>query len=452
MKRRLPHGTWAHISAASATGSLLALAAQGLLALVLLRSFDAAAAGVFSVLAQLAFCWATLALAQSPLSLLAERRLSPLAAAHAAWRASLWRWLGLLPLVLAAWWWSLQDRADASGASAVMTLWAGLLWLVLLSISQQGWYLAQSLVLRTRGPAAVASVRLLPPLLALLAVLAALAWPGARAHSPEVLLGAAVLGFAAGALWLRPALRAPAAAPAADRQGASSTPVAAGMSGAEPKPTVLDGPDCAPATVLKPMASLTDSHDDRPLLLKTLHTLSDVGALTLLAVHWQALHGSAAAGHLLVLLRLAGFVPALVHAAWSQVALARNAHTPARTLAAAVAGWVLLALLGLGLLGADQAGLLGPGWQGLSTLALPVLVWQAGATALACLAHRPLQTGRARAWSWANIALNLWLAGWVLLPQLPAAQHLQWLAYSAAAGQALLALYWLRRPREGVSR
>lgn len=450
MRQGLPHASWARISAASAAGSLLALAAQGLLALVLLRSFDAAAAGVFSVLAQLAFFWATLALAQSPLSLLAERRLSPLAAAQAAWRASLWRWLGLLPLVLAAWWWSLQERGGESGTA--IALWGGLLWLVLLSLSQQGWYLAQSLVLRTRGPAAVGSVRLVPPLLALLAVLAALAWPDARAHSPEVLLGAAVLGFAAGALWLRPALRAPAAAPAAGRQGASSTPVAAIMSGAEPKPKVLDGPDCAPAPVLKPMAPLNDSHDDRPLLLKTLHTLSDVGALTLLAVHWQALHGSAAAGHLLVLLRLAGFVPALVHAAWSQVALARNAHTPVRALTAAVAGWVLLALLGLGLLGADQAGLLGPGWQGLSTLALPVLVWQAGATALACLAHRPLQTGRARAWSWTNIGLNLWLAGWVLLPQLPAAQHLQWLAYSAAAGQALLALYWLWLPRWGVSR
>ena len=63
----------------------------------------------------------------------------------------------------------------------------------------------------------------------------------------------------------------------------------------------------------------------------------------------------------------------------------------------------------------------------------------AGATALACLSHRPLQTGHARAWSWANIALNLWLLALVLLPSLPASEHLQWLGYGAAGAYGLLA-------------
>jgi len=413
---------WARISSAAAVGSLLALAAQGLLGLVLLRSFDAGAAGLFSVLAQLAFFWSTLALAQSPLSLLAEREQPVHAAARAAWHTSLWRWLGLMPLVLVGWWWAQPGTAGMDTGGAAMSLGMGLLWLVLLSLSQQGWYLAQSLVLRTRGPGSVATVRLLPPLLALLGVLAALAWPVPGLRNAEVLLGAAVLGFAAGALWLAPALQAtPAAHP-------------------DPVQDETRRPDT------------TVSGDDRPLLLKTLHTLSDVGLLTVLAVHWQAQHGSGAAGHLLILLRLAGFVPALVHAAWSQVALARNVHTRARALSAALLGWTALALLGLGLLIADRAALLGPGWQGLSALALPVLVWQAAATALATLAHRPLQTGQARAWSWANIGLNLWLLGWVLLPQVSATQHLQWLGYSAAAGQALLVLWLLRLPRQQPSR
>jgi hypothetical protein len=402
MKEAMPDARWARLGIASATGSLVALAAQGLLALVLLRSFDARTAGLFSVLAQLAFFWATLALAQSPVSLLAERQQPAVTAAHVAWRQSLQRWLWLLPLVLAGLWWSMPPEKPSMG------LWSGLFWLVPLSLTQLAWYLAQSLVLRTRGPIAVAAVRLLPAVLALGVVALALAWPEPW-QQLEVLLLATVLGFAGGALWLGPAWRPPG--PVAATQAA--IPTAVEMRG-----------------------------DDRPLALRTLHTLSDVGALTLLALHWQALHGSAAAGYLLILLRLAGFVPALVHAAWSQVALAHAAHAPARALRAALAGWSLLAMLGLVLQQADAHQWLGPGWQGLSAWAAPVLVWQAGATALACLAHRPLQTGHARAWSWANIGLNLWLVTLVLLPDLPAGQHLQWLGYGAASAHAVLAL-WL---------
>lgn len=412
-----PH--WARLGAASATGSLLALAAQGLLALLLLRSFDAQAAGLFSVLAQLAFFWATLALAQSPLSLLAERQRPPAAAALAAWRSSLQRWLWLLPLVLTGLWWSMSSAPGAMG------LGLGLVWLVLLSLTQLSWYLAQSLVLRTRGALAVAAVRLVPAVLALWVLSLAVAWPGPGLSDPLQqtgwLLLATVLGFAAGSLWLGPAWRPQASAADAGlsaQAGADATPPVAEPAGG----------------------------DDRPLFLKTLHTLSDVGALTLLAVHWQALHGSAAAGQLLVLLRLAGFVPTLVHAAWSQVALAHAAHAPSRAWAALFAGWSLLGLLGLALQGAEAAQWLGPGWQGLSAGAAPVLAWQAGATALACQAHRPLQTGQARTWSWANIGLNLWLMALVLLPQLPADQHLQWLGYGAASAHALLAL-WLWRLR-----
>ena len=408
---------WARLGAASAAGSLLALLAQGLLALLLLRGFEAEAAGRFTVLAQLAFFWATLALAQSPLSLLADRQQTPVAAAHAAWRSSLQRWLWLLPLIGAGLWWSWPPETTSTGLSrdGSTGLWPGLaiglLWLALLSLTQLSWYLAHSLVLRTRGAVAVAAVRLLPALIALLLVGLGLLLPPVQLHQTEWLLLASVLGFAAGSLWLGPAWRQPAA----------------------------EGTVVPPAT-----PALDAAGDDRPLALKTLHTFTDVLTLTWLAVHWQALHGSAAAGHLLVLLRLAGFVPALVHAAWSQVALAHAAHRPARAWAAALAGWTLLGLLGLALHRADAAQLLGPGWQGLSTQAAPVLAWQAGATALACLAHRPLQTGHARAWSWANIALNLWLLALIGMPSLPAGEHLQWLGYGAAGAYGLLALGLLR--------
>ncbi|MFM8575021.1 MAG: hypothetical protein ACKOBF_03875, partial [Limnohabitans sp.] len=66
----------------AALGSLVSLAAQALMALFLLKLFEPQAVGVFSVIAQLAFGWSTLALAQSPGSLLANQHLSALPAAR----------------------------------------------------------------------------------------------------------------------------------------------------------------------------------------------------------------------------------------------------------------------------------------------------------------------------------------------------------------------------------
>ena len=67
--QNLPRAT-----APAALGSLVSLAAQGVFALFLLKLFDAQAVGIFSVASQIAFCWATLALAQSPVSLLANHQ------------------------------------------------------------------------------------------------------------------------------------------------------------------------------------------------------------------------------------------------------------------------------------------------------------------------------------------------------------------------------------------
>ena len=406
-----------HLPSAStpaALGSLGALAAQALLAVFLLRSFDAGAAGTFSLLSQLAFFWATLALAQSPVSLLAERSLDASLAARRAWWQGLTRWFMLLPLVTAALWWSVDRSANpADGSGMVWLMGTSLAWLVALSLAQMGWYLAQSLVLRTRSDLAVGAVRMTPAVLAV--VLAALALWGLGVGHANTLLACASLGFLAGALWLLPAWRQPLAAhhpPARPTAAASPTPVL--------------------------------SADPRPTVLKALHTFSDVGALTWLAVQWQAQHGSAATGQLLVLLRLMGFVPALVHAAWAQVALARSLNAPGLARQIAGAGGLLLVLLAAAVGLADLHGWLGPGWQGLSALVLPVLAWQAGATLLASQAHRPFQTGRARTWSWCNIALNGGLVALVSWPLLPAPLHLQWVGYGAGIGH-LLVWVWLRR-------
>ena len=55
-----------------ALASLGALGAQALLGLALVRFFSPEAAGRFAVVAQIAFFWITLALAQAPLQFLAD--------------------------------------------------------------------------------------------------------------------------------------------------------------------------------------------------------------------------------------------------------------------------------------------------------------------------------------------------------------------------------------------
>ena len=91
---------WRRGAAPAALGSLGSLLSQAAMALFLLGLFEPAAVGLYSVVAQVSFGWATLALAQSPLSLLANQHLSALHAGRQAWRQSAQRWLWLTPLAL----------------------------------------------------------------------------------------------------------------------------------------------------------------------------------------------------------------------------------------------------------------------------------------------------------------------------------------------------------------
>ncbi|MHB1410067.1 MAG: hypothetical protein ACYCXC_10805, partial [Acidovorax defluvii] len=131
-----------------AGASLIALIAQALMGAAMLHFFTPTAAGHFAVVAQVA---------QSPLQFLADAHLPPQRALRAALRASLLRWILLLPLVAAALWWS----------SPVLPLTTVVAWAGLLALLQMGWYLAQPWVLRTASPMSAACVRTAPPLLAL---------------------------------------------------------------------------------------------------------------------------------------------------------------------------------------------------------------------------------------------------------------------------------------------
>ena len=372
----------------AALGSVGSLLAQALFALFLLRLFEPAAVGLYSVVAQIAFGWATLALAQSPLSLLANPQQAALEAGRQAWRQSAARWLLLAPLALAALLWS-QGRtaaplAEPTGGQTLGWLQLGL-WTAAIALAQLSALLAQSLALRVHGPLSVAAVRLLPALLAAVwAGLCALLWQATGAGS---LLGAALLGYLAGALWLWPLLG----------QRPDPAHEAAAHVGAE-----------------RPSAS----QDARSERLKFVHTLSDVLVATLLASHWARLHGAAEAGCLLLLLRLLGFVPALVSSAWAQVVLSRPRAQRPGSWAAVLAATLGLGKLAAALLLALHMGWLPAAWQGLQTYLWPLLLWQLAASAMAALSHRPFRFGQAHRYTGQCLAINAGQALLVLAPPL----------------------------------
>jgi hypothetical protein len=367
-----------HLSASTwfaALGSTVSLGAQALFALFLLQLFDATAVGQFSVVSQIAFCWATLALAQSPLSLLVNRHTSAHNAAAIAWGQSVVRLLWLSPWVALALWWS-QSHATHTAFG-----WLHLVpWVAGIAVLQMSWLLAQSLTLRQQATAAVAWVRLLPPVLAAL-----LAWLGAAvlgATDSSTLLGSALLGYAAGALWMLPALRTP---------------------------SQTDNPH--PADAAPP-------GDARSTRLKLLHTLSDVAVSGLLAVQWQALYGTAEAGLLLVLLRVFGFIPGLVHSAWAQVVMSKGSAHRRASLRVAVLASGVIALMAFTIQTALQLGWLQASWQGLRDHLWPLACWQMAAAVMAAHAHLPFAHGRAVRFSWQCMGINAALLALLGLPLL----------------------------------
>ena len=402
-------------TAPAALGSLVSLAAQGFLALVLFRLFSPEEVGVFSATSQLAFFWANLALAQSPLSLLAERHQEPRAAARRAWRQSAWRLLWLAPVAaLGAFWSGLGDAAQ---------VWA---WAAALGLAQLSWLLAQSLTLRVGSRWSVGLVRMVPPVLAAAAgVLGAVLFPErGEGFELPVLLVSAFLGYLAGAVWMRLAFES------------AAVPDAVGAAEAD---SGLD-----PATAEAPPSS-----DPRSARLKMLHTLSDGLAATALALSWPAHYGAQEAGWLLALLRILSFIPALVHTAWAQVVLSSATKVKLRPLQVAWAASALV--LGVGALAqlALTWGWLDARWQGLSAYVWPLGLWQAAACFVAAHAHLPFQKGLAVQHAWLCVAMNAgFIALCVVLPwviPLSASTHMAWLSAYMLLSLAGLTLWVAKR-------
>ena len=387
-----------------ALASAVSLGAQVLFSLLMLRLFTPQAVGEFSVVSQIAFFWMTLALAQSPIKLLADVHRPPVQALRAALRASLLRLVCLLPLI---WLWVLFSGLSQAGQV--------LAWAALLTVLQLGWYLAQPFTLRLASVRSTALARALPPVVALgvAGVLASL-WP--QAGSVSLMLAAAA-GYAAGAAWLIPARKAVPFDPA----GATDVPV------------------------------VSTQADNRSATLRLVHTAADALTGTAIILLWQRSHGAAEAGYLAVLLRILGFVPTLIHAAWAQVLLAQGERRQTSPLWVGLGGVMLTGLFGLACVLAVKMQWFNASWAGLLPIVSPIVLWQAGACLLAAGSHLPFQQGRASAFSYAAIGFDatqllVLLAPLALGLSLTAVAQAWWLGGVSTLG--LLALTWfvVRRP------
>ena len=332
------------------------------------------------------------------------------------------RGLGLLPVA-----------ALAIGFSQ-LALWPALLWALLLAFCQMGWMLAQSLTLRVGSAWQQAAVRVLPPLTATTtAWTAALLGASVGWHGPTLVISA-LLGYAMGAAWLVPALR--------ERDGrVNNTPSAAAGTSTR---------DTSEVSVPQPS-------DPRSALLRMAHTLMDAMLATAIIVVWQRLYGAEETGWMSALLRVLGFLPAVVHMAWAQVALANGQHADSRV-AAVNSPWRLglgafagVAMLGLACALALYLGWLDPRWHGVWPYIAPLVLWQGSACVSAAFSHRPFQTPSANAYSWICIALGGVQAVVLFIPMgcatpIDSVQHMA--AFALISSLGLLGLTaWMARLR-----
>jgi len=364
-----------------ALSSAVAFALQIALALLMLRYFSPEEVGVFSVISQIGFFWTTLALAQTPLRLLANHGASVLDDARHAWFSSMQRFVWLSPVAALAIW--------LSG----LAFFNALLWALLLSLFQLTWMLAQCMRLRMVGSWAQVGIRVLPPLMALLvaAVAVFMQWSG------PALLAAALLGYAVGAAWLLPSLLAYWQA---KFDYVTTNPDEVALSSFSQEPSKL--------------AIATLSGDNRSAALRMAHTLADALLATAIVLFWQRLYGAQETGWMVAPLRVMGFVPAVVHMAWAQVLLAQPQHVRASPLWVGLGGFACVALLGVGCAVALELGWLREQWQGIWTYLVPLVIWQGSACLVAAFSHLPFQTQSARRYSWVCIGL-VTLQGCVLL-------------------------------------
>jgi O-antigen/teichoic acid export membrane protein len=357
-----------------ALASALSFGTQVVFALLMLRWFTPQEVGEFSVISQIAFFWMTLALAQAPLSLLVNQARNAHFEARSLWRSSVLRWCLLAPLALLALW--------LSQLSMLPALW----WVVLIALCQLSWGLAQSFVLRTGPPRYQLFVRVMPPMCSVL-----VAWVGSQLTEPTqwqgpTLLLAALFGYFVGSLWLVPAWLK-SGGEVTNEVGQANFSCNTNQSLSNPSPA-------APHQV-----------DNRSSYLRLAHTFFDVLLATAVIIVWQRLYGAQETGWFSALLRVFGFVPAVVHLAWAQVKLTQPHSDSQHAMWIGLLGCLSLVAMSLAGLFALHMQWLDAQWQGVAQYMWPLVLWQGSACFSAAFSHHPFQKGVAKKYSLACIGI-----------------------------------------------
>jgi uncharacterized membrane protein YqaE (UPF0057 family) len=321
------------------------------------------------------------------------------------------RGLGLLPVAALAVWFS------------QLNIWPALLWALLLAFCQMGWMLAQSFTLREGSAWQQAAVRVLPPVTAAATALTAALMGASVGWSGPTLVVSALLGYTVGAAWLVPALRA------RDAHASSVTSIAS-------------APDAS---------ATTRQFDPRSVTLRMTHTLVDALLATAIIVVWQRLYGAEETGWMSALLRVLGFLPAVVHMAWAQVALVKD-HQNTNPWWLGLGAFACVIVLGLSCAMALSLDWLDSRWGGVWPYIAPLVLWQGSACLSAAFSHRPFQTQSARGYSWRCIGVAGLQTITLLTPlgfnqPLDAATHMLFFATVSSLGMLGLTVWQARLNR-----
>jgi uncharacterized membrane protein YqaE (UPF0057 family) len=187
------------------------------------------------------------------------------------------------------------------------------------------------------------------------------------------------------------------------------------------------------------------------------HTLVDALLATAIIVVWQRLYGAEETGWMSALLRVLGFLPAVVHMAWAQVALVKgHQHNQHRTAWSSpwwlgLGAFACVIALGLSCAVALYQEWLDPRWGGVWAYIAPLVLWQGSACLSAAFSHRPFQTQSARSYSLACIALGAFQATVLLVPMaltlpIDAVDHMTVFAFFSSSGLLVLTV-WMARLR-----
>jgi uncharacterized membrane protein YqaE (UPF0057 family) len=198
--------------------------------------------------------------------------------------------------------------------------------------------------------------------------------------------------------------------------------------------------------------------DTRSAALRMAHTLVDALLATAIVVVWQRLYGSEETGWMSALLRVLGFLPAVVHMAWAQVALAQGAGTSSQHRSQVSPWWLgigafaCVMVLGAVCAVALHMEWLDPKWQGVWSYIAPLVLWQGSACLSAAFSHRPFQTQAAQTYSWACMGLAGLQALVLLTPLIggdqtvTAIEHMSAFGWVSGLGLLFLTL-WMARLR-----